>query len=139
MINPLRKHIYVILGSLSLGMGILGIFLPVLPTTPFLLLSAFLYLRSSEKLYRWLVSHRILGIYIHNYLAYRAVTIGTKVYALIFLWVSLIISMILVNIWWVQLILLLVGIGVSTHILLLKTLKKPVKSNNSEENKGDVE
>lgn len=61
------KTLFIILGSLSLALGIIGMFLPLLPTTPFLLLTAALYIKSSPRLYDWLISHRILGEYIRNF------------------------------------------------------------------------
>ncbi|MDR2626822.1 MAG: YbaN family protein, partial [Dysgonamonadaceae bacterium] len=62
------KYVFISFGFLSLALGILGIFLPLLPTTPFLLLSAFLFARSSQRLYNWLLNHRILGNYIRVFL-----------------------------------------------------------------------
>ncbi len=105
-------------------LGIIGILLPVMPTTPFLLLSSFCYLRSSKKLYNWLIYHRILGAYLYNYLTYKAVTRRIKVTALIFLWWGLIASMLLINHLHVRLFLGFIGIAVSIHLLMLRTIKK---------------
>ena len=105
-------------------LGVVGIFIPVLPTTPFLLLAVFFYLRSSKKLYEWLLQHRVFGTYIYNYITYKAVLKSTKVFAEIFLWSGLIISMTLVNSWYIRALLLTVGIAVSIHILTLKTVEK---------------
>lgn len=133
MSKTIKKYMLFVLGSFSLALGFIGVFLPVLPTTPFLLLSVYCYLRSSEKLYQWLINNRILGAYIYNYMTYRAILISTKVYTIIILWLSLTASMIIISSWWIRLILILVGIGVSIHVLTLKTirkseLKKPVFS-----------
>ncbi|MDR2840025.1 MAG: YbaN family protein, partial [Paludibacter sp.] len=57
------KLLFIILGLISLALGIIGIFLPLLPTTPFLLLSAALFARGSQRLYNWLINHRVLGSY----------------------------------------------------------------------------
>lgn len=61
------KTLYIALGTLSLALGILGIFLPLLPTTPFLLLTAALYFKSSPRLYNWLLNQKHLGPYIRNF------------------------------------------------------------------------
>lgn len=124
MKSSLKKYLLIAFGSLSLGLGALGVVLPVLPTTPFLLIALYCYLRSSRRLYDWLLHHRLFGRYLYNYVTYRAVPRNTKIGALILLWVGLITSMILVDKLFVRLILLAVGIAVSIHILLLKTLEK---------------
>lgn len=67
------KWLLVILGLLSLGLGILGIFLPILPTTPLLLLSAWLFYRSNRNLYQWLLNHPGLGPYIRNFMVNKTI------------------------------------------------------------------
>ena len=120
----LKKIFLITVGSLALALGFFGAFLPVLPTTPFLLLSAYCYLRSSEKLYRWLINHPLLGAYIYNYLTYRAITRSTRYGALFFLWVTLIISMLVTANLQLIIFLTAVGIGVSIHLFALKTLDR---------------
>lgn len=123
MLNSIKKYLLLFIGTLSLGLGIIGILLPVLPTTPFLLLSSFCYLRSSKRLYNWLIYHRIFGAYLYNYLTYKAVTRRTKVVALIFLWWGLTVSMLLIDHLHIRLFLAFIGIAVSIHLLMLKTIK----------------
>jgi hypothetical protein len=120
----LKKRLLVIGGTLSLGFGIIGMFLPVLPTTPFLLLTAYCYVRSSRRMYDWLMNNRVLGNYLKNYLEYHAISARAKVISLIGLWASLTASFILIGSPVVRLILVLVGMGVSVHLLMLKTLLK---------------
>ncbi|NCA98116.1 MAG: DUF454 domain-containing protein [Clostridia bacterium] len=118
------KHIlFLILGSLAVLLGSIGILIPVLPTTPFLLLAAYFYLGSSRRLYEWLIHHRILGKYIYHYLEHKAVPVQTKIGAILILWVSLTASMVLVDILLVRIILPVIGLAVSVHILTLKTLR----------------
>jgi uncharacterized protein len=88
----LLKLIYISAGTLSLCLGLLGIVIPGLPTTPFLLLTAALYLRSSEKLYNWLLANKIAGPYILNYRKNRGLTVKGKAYAIIFQWLMIGIS-----------------------------------------------
>jgi len=124
MKNSLTKYLAIIAGLLLLILGVIGIFIPILPTTPFLLLSSFLFLRSSERLYCWLMNHRILGQHIENYLKYKAVKKSIKIKALLFLWISLSISFYLVPITWIRILLIIVGLGVSIHLFFLKTIDK---------------
>ena len=121
-LTMLKKCLLICAGSISLALGVLGAFLPVLPTTPFLLLSAYCYIRSSKKLYNWLINHPIFGTYIYNYMTYRAITRNTKVGALIFLWLTLITSMLLVARIHLTIFLLVVGIAVSIHLYSLRTM-----------------
>jgi hypothetical protein len=72
--SHLRKWLFIALGTLALGLGIVGVFVPLLPTTPLLLAAAACYLRSSEKMYRWLLGHCWFGPFIRNYRQHRAIT-----------------------------------------------------------------
>jgi len=119
------KYLYIVLGSISLGLGIIGIFVPVLPTTPFLLLTAFLYLKGSKKLYDKLMAHQKLGPYIKNFQEYKAIPLKTKVISITLLWITILFSAIfIVNVLWLKLFLIVIAIGVTIHILSFKTLKK---------------
>ena len=116
----------VILGGLSLVLGLLGIFVPLLPTTPFLLLAAALWVRSSQRLYAWLLSHRRLGPYIRNFRENRAIPLRAKVFSVTLLWATLLYCIVAVvdAWWWAQLVLLCVAVGVTWHILSFATLRK---------------
>ena len=86
------KIVWIMLGSLSLGFGIFGIVIPGLPTTPFLLLSAALYLKSSRKLYRLLIGNRFLGPYISKFQDEKGLTLRTKIIAMLLMWSMIIVS-----------------------------------------------
>lgn len=119
------KTIYIILGSISLGLGILGIFLPLLPTTPFLLLTAALYFKGSPRLYQWLISHKRFGPYILNYRENKAITVTTKIISVSMLWITILICIFFVtDALWLRLVLCAVLIGVTIHLLTFKTLRK---------------
>lgn len=120
----IKKYLLIFLGSVALTLGMIGIVLPILPTTPFLLLASFCYLRSSKQLYQWLINHKLLGPVIKNYMVHKAVTKRAKTCALIFLWISLIVSSVLIFNIYLSLLLASIGIGVSIHLLSLKTLNK---------------
>lgn len=118
------RYILTILGLISLGLGILGAFLPVLPTTPLLLLSAALFLRGNRRLYDWLMNHPKLGVYISNFMKHKAIPLRVKVVAVSMLWITLLYCAIWVaGHWALRLFFILIAIGVTIHILSYKTLK----------------
>jgi uncharacterized membrane protein YbaN (DUF454 family) len=105
--------------------GILGIFIPVLPTTPFLLIAAACYARSSQRFYDWLLNNRWFGNYIRNYLQGKGVPLRAKVLTIALLWIAIGCSVAFaVQLFVVRLILILIAIGISIHVLLLRTLKE---------------
>ena len=119
----LRKGLLISLGVLSVGLAMVGVFLPLLPTTPFLLLAAACFIRSSDRLYRWLITHRWLGPYIKNYREHRAITRRAKVVTLLLLWGTLGYAAVgVVSALAVRVLLLVIGVGVTLHVLRLKTL-----------------
>ena len=119
------KIILLFLGILSLVLGVAGIFLPVLPTTPFLLLSATLFFRSSKKLYDWLLTHPYLGEYIRNFKEYKAIPLRVKIVSVSLVWITLLYCALFVaRIWWMSAMFIAIALGVSIHILSYKTLRK---------------
>ena len=119
------KILYTVLGSLSLALGILGIFLPVLPTTPFLLLSAAMYMRGSQRLYDWLMAHKHLGPYIKNFREHRALPLRVKTVSVSMVWATLLYCAFFVaKEWWMSVMFIAIAIGVTVHILSYRTLKK---------------
>lgn len=118
------KTIYIILGSISLALGILGIFLPLLPTTPFLLLTAALYFKGSGRLYNWLLTHPYFGNYIRQFREERAIPLRAKVVSVSMVWLTILYCVISLsdNIW-LSLLLLTIATGVTWHILSFRTSK----------------
>ncbi|MBR2856155.1 MAG: YbaN family protein [Bacteroidales bacterium] len=118
------KILLTILGLISLGLGIVGMFLPVLPTTPLLLLAAALFLRSNDRLYDWLMNHPRLGPYISNFLKHKAIPLKVKIISISMLWLTLLYCAIFVaGHWALRLLFLAIATGVTIHILSYKTLK----------------
>ncbi len=117
------KILLALAGCVSLVLGILGIFLPVLPTTPFLLLSAALFARSSERLYGWLLNHRVLGEYIRAFREDKAIPLRVKIISVTTLWIVMLITVFVAvsDILWLQILLICIAIGVTIHILSFKT------------------
>lgn len=111
----------IILGGISLGLGILGIFLPVIPTTPFLLLTAWCWLKGSPRLYSWLMSHPRLGPYIKAFQEDRRIPLRVKVISIATLWATITVSIILVHPLWLRILLATIAIGVTAHILSFPT------------------
>ena len=127
-VKSVKKYLLIFLGTVSFTLGIVGVILPVLPTTPFLLLASLCYIRSSKRLYNWLINHKIFGEYIYNYLTYRKVKKSTKLGALIFLWLSLLTSIMVVSNLHLRIFLIIVGVGVSIHLFTLKTMREEKKN-----------
>lgn len=119
------KYLFAFFGSVSLLLGIMGVFLPVLPTTPFLLLSAALYMRSSQRLYGWLMSHKHLGAYIRNFREHKALPLRVKIVSVTMVWVTLLYCALFVaNEWWMSAMFIAIALGVTIHILSYRTLNK---------------
>jgi uncharacterized membrane protein YbaN (DUF454 family) len=87
------KLFYNVAGVLAVVLGVLGIFLPLLPTTPFLLLASWCFARGSTRLHRWLLSHPWFGDYLRNFEAGRGIPLRAKIVATVLLWSSLLLAM----------------------------------------------
>jgi uncharacterized membrane protein YbaN (DUF454 family) len=107
------------------GLAFLGILLPIMPTVPFLLLAAACYVRSSEKLYRWLVENRWLGNYMRNYREGKGIPLRGKIVSVSLIWLTIGFSVLfIVHIDLMRILLILIALGVSIYILSIKTLKE---------------
>jgi uncharacterized membrane protein YbaN (DUF454 family) len=124
MSEKLKRQLLLAAGTLSLAIGIVGIFVPILPTTPFLLLAAGCYLRSSRRFYNWLMGNRFFGNYIRNYIEGRGIPVKVKLFIIILLWVTIGISIWLVAKPLVTVILLIVAVGVTLHIIFIRVRRK---------------
>lgn len=113
------KPLFLAVGLISLTLGAVGIFLPILPTTPFMLLAAFCFARSSDRMHRYLVEHPVFGEYISNYYNH-AMTPRHKVRTLATLWFGIIISCVLISAVAPWIILPIIATLVSIHIIRLK-------------------
>lgn len=117
-----RRIIYIILGSLFLILGAIGIFIPLLPTTPFWLLTCWFYVRSSETLYNRAMNNRYFGSYIRNYMVDKAIPLHSKIISVSIMWLSAILtSLFLAEYLVVKILLILISIGVTWHILSFPT------------------
>lgn len=115
--NPWVRYVLLGTGWASVALGVIGIFLPVLPTTPFLLLAAACFARSSRRFYEWLVDHPRLGPWIRDYLDGEGIPLKGKVYAIGLMWASIALSCYLVPLFWARAFMLTSAVCVSLYIL----------------------
>ena len=111
-------------GTVSLVLGVLGVFLPLLPATPFLLLASACYVRGSERLHRWLMGNRLLGCYIRNFQQGRGIPPRAKAVTVALLWASLLYSIYRIDVLLVDILLCAIGATTTTLVLRMKTLKE---------------
>jgi uncharacterized membrane protein YbaN (DUF454 family) len=119
------RYGYLILGVILAGIGFLGIFLPLLPTTIFLILASACFMRSSPQANEWLRNHKWLGAYLRNYQDKTGLTIKSKIIYIVILWLSIGFSaMVLTNDFGIQVILFIIAVGVTLHLITIKTQKE---------------
>ena len=120
------KIFLTILGLVSFALAVAGIFLPLLPTTPLLLLAAWCFVRSSPHLYEWLMRHPKFGPYIRNFRESRAIPLRVKVVSVAMIWLTIGYCIVAVvdEYLWAQILLFVLAVAISWHILSYKTLKQ---------------
>lgn len=119
-----KEIIYIVSGSICLVLGAVGIFVPLLPTTPFWLLTCWFYVRSSAKLYDRVMRNKYFGTHVKSYLVDKSIPLRNKIVITATMWLSMILSCIfLVDKLWMRLLLVLTGIGIMWHILSFPTRK----------------
>ena len=124
------KIVLNLIGCLAVALGVLGIFLPLLPTTPFLLLASACFARGSTRLHNWLQTNRVFGKYLRDYENGKGIPLRGKIWILIFMWTSMSYS-----IWRLhdrlalQILVALIGTGVTiylTRFVPTMSVQKPV-------------
>lgn len=127
--NRIRKYLLITGGTISVFLAFMGIILPLLPTTPFLLLAAALYSKSSDKFYNWLINNKLFGGFIKNYREGNGITPQVKFISITSLWLVMGSTIIYAvqNIY-VRILLLLIAIGVTIHLLRIPTFVKKGKT-----------
>lgn len=132
------KILLLCFGTLCVALGVLGIFLPVLPTTPFLLLAAYCYGRSSERFYRRLITNRWCGEYIRNYREGKGIPRRKIILSILLLWMTIGYTIVFaVSQGWIRLILLGIAIGVTLHLSKTKTLRPETRSSPAPQEQTD--
>jgi hypothetical protein len=117
----LGRIMWIAAGTFFLMIGLIGIVIPLLPTTPFLLLAAACYLRGSRRMYDWLLGNRIFGKYLKDYYEKRGVPTRVKIGSVIFLWCTIGLSIMIIGDLMIGFVLVIVAAGVTLHIASLKT------------------
>jgi len=116
-------------GTLCVALGVVGIFLPLMPTTVFLLLAAACYARSSDRFYQRLVNHRVLGVYVRAGREGRGMPRRAKVVTLVLLWASIGSTVVwTAHAWWLRLLLLAIAVGVTVHVAKLPVFRPDVEA-----------
>lgn len=120
--SGLKKALLIIAGGISMALGIVGMFLPVLPTTPFLLLAAVCWLRGSPALYSRLMNNPVVGKYLQDFIIHRSIPLRTKIITVATLWCVILATVIFfAEPLWLKLLLPAIATGVTVHILSFKT------------------
>jgi uncharacterized membrane protein YbaN (DUF454 family) len=121
--RPIVRWSLMLAGTVLVGIGILGIFLPLLPTTVFFLMAAWCYARSSKRFYDWLHHNKVFGKYLKSYREGKGITPSGKISTIIILWSGILYSIFVTHLLWLHLLLLAIAIGVTLHIVLIPTHK----------------
>lgn len=121
VLSRARRLTLLVTGSLSLGLGIVGMFVPLLPTTCFLLGAAWCFGKSSPTLHRWMLTNRIFGRYLRDYKAGLGFPASVKVSSLVVMWGTMLLTVVLMPRLWLGGILLVIGGAVTWHLVTLPT------------------
>ena len=125
----LKKKLYITFGFLAVALAIIGVFIPGLPTVPFLLVALFCFERSSKKYHDMIMNNKYFGPVLQDYYSGKGLTSSVKIKAILFLSCGMIFSIYKIQNLHARIGLALVWLGVAIHIILLKTKKTKNKSN----------
>jgi uncharacterized membrane protein YbaN (DUF454 family) len=121
-VSWVKRLLWSTAGTISLALGVIGIAIPVMPTTPFLLLAAACYLRGSKRMYAWLMKNRWFGTYLLDYMEGRGIPVATKIVSLVLLWSAIGLSAaFVVTSTLLRVLLFAVAVGVTIHLAMVKT------------------
>ena len=120
-LNIISRYLLMALGFVSLVLAFIGAFLPIIPTTPFVILSVWLFSKSSDRFYKALMAHKICGPPVKDYLSGRGIKKKYKIISVSFMWISLMASLLISwsipNTLWVKILVPLIGCYVTWFIL----------------------
>lgn len=123
--NPLLKILLIVCGFIMVALGIFGIIIPGLPTTPFMILAAFCFMKSSRRMYKWVTTNKLFGNKVKKFIDNRAIPIRGKIFSISAMWIMITISIIFfIDNIWLYILLPTLGIGGTIFLLTIKTCKK---------------
>ena len=121
--NIAVKALLIFIGTLSITLGVIGIVVPLLPTTPLILLGAACYVKASEELYQKLISNKWLGSYIKDFREKNGITLKNKVLSLSMMWISILGTILFFEVnFWLAAVLIVIAVTVSAYILSFDTI-----------------
>lgn len=122
MLKKLVKTLFLFIGIVSLLLGFIGIFLPLLPTTPFILLAAYCFAKSSERFHRYIMQHKLFGRMVTDFYEKKVISSKNKIIALTLMWLTLSLSVIFFMPYiWVKLVVLGIGVSVTVYLLTFRS------------------
>ena len=123
--DAIYRYLFLFSGFVLVGIGVLGIFVPLLPTTIFLILASACFMKSSPRANEWLKNHKLLGAYLRNYQDKSGLTIKAKVVHIAALWIGILFSaLVFTSDPAIRILLLLIAVGVTIHLVMVKTAKE---------------
>ena len=136
--NKAKKYFYITLGFLALGIGLIGVILPILPTTPFLLVTSFCFARGSERFHTWFTNSNIYKKHLESFVKERAMTLKQKVVLLSFVTFMLAFPLILVDVLPMRItIIVLIIIKLYYFTFKVRTIS-PEEKKDMEASKGEM-
>jgi len=124
-VSKSKKILHIAAGIICVVIAVIGIFLPLVPTTPLLLLASFFFVRSSERLHKALINNKILGFYIKSYIEKKGIPLNLKIINITLLWIFIGYAIFFSTTHTgLRIILFIIALSVSIHIMLIKTLKR---------------
>ena len=103
--NTFKRHFFNTLGFICIGLAVIGIILPVMPTTIFVILAAYFFAKGSKRFHDWLLQNKVFGTYLSNYRDGKGMSIGSKIFSISFLWVGIVFSILMIDSVWIRVVL----------------------------------
>ncbi len=119
MKDEVVRWLYLAAGWTALGLGVVGVALPLMPTTVFVLIAAFCFARSSERFHRWILSHRLFGPMVRNFREGRGLPRQARFRAVTLIWITMGVSMWVIHAWWAVALLSAIGISLTVYLYRL--------------------
>lgn len=113
-----KKSILILMGLIFVGIGTIGIFVPGLPTTIFMILAAYCFVRSSERLYKWVIENKFVGDKVRHFMETKTIPLRGKIHSISAMWIMVIISIVFLKVGWVVKAIILISAIIGTAVIL---------------------